>query len=582
MHPKAVSRRSGSPRGAQGPLGAGLVASLALALAGCTGSIDAGPGNGPSGARPNDPARDPQGAGGQPPATAAPAGVSAGAAPLRRLNAVQYRNTVQDLLGLGELVAEGALPPDDAIGDERFVSNVHRPVQGSDLDRYADLAESIARRATQDLPALLACDPSGGNEAACLDGFIESFGKRAFRRPLTSLEVDRARTLVAAGRADGGLASGVRLLVQGLLQSASFLYLVEPAPAAEAGKVVALDDWALASRLSYFFLNSMPDSELFAAAEGGRLAKVDEVAAQASRLMGTQRFRDTVANFHQQWLETGELRSAEKDVQLFPAWNEALRTAMLEEPRRFVEFVMKDGDGKLATLLHARYSVLSGPLYELYGVPRPAGASATAWQKADLDPEQRSGLITQAGIMASLASEDRTSFIRRGKLIRAGLLCTPVPDPPPGVDASETDVPATADARARAAVHRDKPECASCHALFDPLGFAFENFDAIGRYRTTENGKPVDARTEIIATETLNGPVRDAIDMIDKLAAAPEVQRCVATQWLRFALGRDDSVDDAASLTAALQGFRASEGKVTDLLLGLARSDSFRYQKVKP
>jgi hypothetical protein len=562
-----------------------MAAGLAIGAVGCTGSIGAGAGQpSPSagstatgrGAGPDQPA---PGA----PASPAPAGVTAGAAPLRRLNADQYRNTVQDLLGLGALVSDGSLPPDDSIGDERFVSNVHRPVQGSDLDRYASLAETIARKASADLPVLLGCDPTGSGEASCLAGFIERFGRRAFRRPLTPVEVERARMLVAAGRAEGGdLANGVRLLVQATLQSASFLYLVEAAPAAQVGNVVALDDWALASRLSYFFLNSMPDAELFAAAEAGRLSRAGEVQGQSSRLMATPRFRETVANFHTQWLETAELRAAEKDGQLFPAWNEALRTAMLEEPRRFVEFVMREGDGKLTTLLGASYSVLTGPLYALYGVVPPTGAAAGTWQKADLDPGQRSGLLTQAGMMASLAKEDRTSFIRRGKLIRAALLCTPVPDPPPGVDASETSVPATTDARARAAAHRDKPECAACHALFDPLGFAFENYDAIGRFRTTENGRPIDAQTEIIATEALNGPVRDALDLVAKLAGAAEVQRCVATQWLRFALGREDSPDDVPSLTAALQGFEAGGGKVTDLLLGLAQSDSFRYQKVKP
>jgi hypothetical protein len=560
----------------------GLAAGLLLGLAGCTGSIGAA---GPTvGARPTEPGVPPgrdgaPGAGPGPGAPAAPAGVTAGAAPLRRLNAFQYRNTIQDLLGLGDLVTEGMLPPDDSIGDERFVSNVHRTVQGSDLDRYATLADAIARKATADLPALLGCDPSGAGEAACLTSFIERFGRRAYRRPLSAVEVERARTLLNAGRSGGDLGNGIRLLVQAMLQSASFLYLVEPA-AAEVGKVVALDSWALASRLSYFFLNSMPDGDLFAAAESGRLARPEEVAGQALRLMGTRRFRDTVTTFHEQWLETGELKAVEKDAELFPAWNDDLRAALLEEPRRFVDHVMSEGDGRLATLLSASYSVLSGPLYDLYGVSRPV--NATGWQKAELDPDQRSGLLTQAGIMASLAKEDRTSFIRRGKLIRAGLLCTPVPDPPPGVDASEMNVPATSDARTRAAVHRDRPECASCHALFDPLGFAFEGYDAIGRFRTTENGKPIDAQTEIIATEALNGPVRDAIDMASKLAGATEVQRCVATQWLRFALGRDDSADDVPSLSGALQSFQAGGGKVTDLLVGLAKSDSFRYQKVKP
>jgi hypothetical protein len=590
---------TGVPRGCSGwpkRLSA-LVFSLGLAAGACSGDI--GPGKSPGGSA-ADPA-NPGKPGGQmnpgspsnpsnpgsmmdpgKPATPAPAGVSASAAPLRRLNTDQYKNTIQDLLGAGDLVVEGSTPPDEAISEERFFSNTARPVQGSDVDKYANLAEGIAKKAVTALPTLLGCDANGANEASCVNGFIQSFGKRAYRRPLTPAEVERAKAVYMTGRTGADVANGVRLVVQAFLQAPSFLYLVESSSPGTPGAIVAIDQWAMASRLSYFFLNSMPDADLFSAAEGGKLASADEIGQQATRLTGTQRFRDMVSNFHSQWLELNGLKAAEKDVKLFPAWNDALRTAMLEEPRRFVEYVMKDGDGRLDTLLTAPFSVISGPLYELYGVKAPAGAAATGWAKVDLDPTQRAGLLTQPGVMAQLASEDRTSFIRRGRLVRAGLLCTPVPDPPPGVDASEGMIPATADARTRAAAHRDKPECASCHAIFDPLGFAFENYDATGRFRAMENGKPVDAKTEIAFTTALNGPVTDAIDMVKKLAAADEVRECVAKQWMRFALGRDDNGDDAASLKAAMGGFKAGNWKIADLLMAVARSDSFRYQKVKP
>jgi hypothetical protein len=240
------------------------------------------------------------------------------------------------------------------------------------------------------------------------------------------------------------------------------------------------------------------------------------------------------------------------------------------------------GDGKVDTLLSAPFSVLSGPLYDLYGVPKPAGAAADAWTKVDLNPKQRAGLLTQAGLMASLAKEDRTSFIRRGKLVREGMLCTPIPDPPPGVDASESMIPATADARERARLHRDKPECAACHALFDQLGFAFEEYDAIGRFRTMDVGKPVDASTDITMTATLNGHVTDAIDLATKLAGSEEAKTCVARMWLRFGLGRMETPDDDATLKEVVSGFKAGGWKVTELLAALAKSDSFRYQKVKP
>jgi hypothetical protein len=560
---------------------------LALLLAaGCSGNISGGETPGRPGAptAPTGSTLPPGSAGGgsMTPAPPAPSGVMASAAPLRRLTGDQFRNTIQDLLGLGDLATEAALPPDESISNERFLSNVTRPVQGSDVDRYADLAEAIARKATANLPPLLGCDAGGANETACIGTFIERFGKRAFRRPLTQGEVGRAKALYMAGRASGDVANGVRLVVQAMLQSPSFLYLFEPAPGAAPGKIVQVDPWAMAARLSYFFLDSMPDNDLLAAAEAGQLASPEQVTTQATRLMTTQRFRDMVTKFHTEWLELGELRSVDKDAKLFPAWSEPLRAAMLEEPRRFVDYVMHEGDGKLETLLTAPFSILSGPLYDLYGVARPAGAAADAWQKVALDPKQRGGLLTQAGIMASLAKEDRTSFIRRGRMVREGVLCTPVPDPPAGVDASETKVPASADARMRAAIHRDKPECASCHALFDPLGFAFEPYDAIGRFRTTENGKPIDSQTEVSATRALDGAVKDAVDLVGKLAGADEVRECVAKQWLRFALGREETGDDAGTLGEVMNGFKSNGWKVTDLLLAVARSDSFRYQKVKP
>jgi hypothetical protein len=579
--PLRAKRPSRSRRRLMSP----LAVSLALIAGACSGSIKDNPGapGSPGGSgTPTNPGGpgNPAGPGGAP-AAVAPQGVMASVAPLRRLNGDQFRNTIQDLLGLGDLATEAALPPDESISNERFLSNVTRPVQGSDVDRYADLAEAIARKAVANLPPVLGCDAGGSNENGCVESFIAQFGKRAFRRPLTQTEVGRAKALYMTGRSNGGdVANGVRLVIQAMLQSPSFLYLVEPAPGADPGKVVAVDPWAMASRLSYFFLNSMPDGDLFTAAQNGQLATPEQVAQQATRLTGTPRFRDMVANFHSQWLELGELKSADKDAKLFPAWNDQLRAALLEEPRRFVDYVMHDGDGKLETLLTAPYSVLSGPLYDFYGAPKPA--STTDWQKTNLDPKQRAGLLTQAGLMASLAKEDRTSFIRRGKLIREGVLCTPVPDPPPGVDASEAMVPATADARQRAAIHRDKPECASCHALFDPLGFAFEGYDAIGRFRTTENGKPINSATEISQTKALDGSVKDAIEMVGKLAQADEVRECVARQWLRFSLGREENNDDAATLGEAMNGFKTNGWKVTDLLLAIARSDSFRYQKVKP
>jgi hypothetical protein len=553
---------------------------LALAMAGgCSGNIDTG--NGPTGTPPPSMG----GGGGQPtpPGNIPPAGggvpasASAGVAPLRRLNADQYRNTVQDLLGVTDAIDAGSLPADEAIGG-RFISNVVRPVQGVDVERYAGLAETLARKAVLNLNGLVGCDPSGAGEAACIAKFIDSFGRRAYRRPLTRAEADRATALYTAGRTGADPSNGVRLVVQGLLQSVNFLYLFEPAPAGMGGKVVAIDPWAMASRLSYFFLNSMPDNDLFTAAAANQLASADQIVKQATRLMGTPRFIATAQSFHGQWLDLADLPTAEKDSTLFPRWSAEVRSALVEETPRFVEQVLRQGDGTLASLLSAHYTMVSPALFDFYGLPH----TGTGWQKVDLDPTQRAGLFTQAGLLASLAHEDRTSYIERGKLVREALLCTKVPEPPPGIDTSETKIPATADARMRAALHRSDPACASCHSLFDPVGFTFEKYDATGFYRTADNGKPIDTSGDLTDTQHVNGPVRDAVDLMGKLAVADEVRECVARQWMRFALGREETPADAPSLVATVAGFKDGGWKVSALLASLARSDAFRYQTAKP
>jgi len=548
------------------------VTGLALAglLAACQGSIDNGPGK--TGGDKPDPGMDkPVKPGDR--STAPPAGASAGVAPLRHLTASQYRNTVRDLLGIEDPVPPSALPADEVIAD-RFYSNVVTPLQSIDLDKYASAAQALAGKAAANLPALLPCDPKATSDAACAGKFIETFGKRAYRRPLTGVEIDRLKTVYAAG---GDFASGIAQVIEALLQSPKFLYLTEPVPR-ESGKIVGVDHWAMASRLSYFLLESMPDEPLFAAAEAGQLATADQVAAQAMRLMADKRFHDTLGAFHDGWLQLGDLAGAEKDAATFPAaaWNPALKAALAEESRRFIEHVFTEGDRKVGTLLSAPFSFLSGPLYAHYGLP---ASTSAAWAKVDLPKDQRAGILTQAGLLASLAHENRTSYILRGKMIREALFCAKVP-PPPGNVPPEMNVSPTASARERAAQHRADPACASCHELFDPIGFAFETYDAVGRYRAKDGGGPIDTRIDLTQTMALNGPVASALELAQKLAGADEVRDCVARQWMRYALGRNDAAEDEPSFKAASKAFRDAGGTLPDLMVAIARSDALRFQKV--
>jgi hypothetical protein len=502
---------------------------------------------------------------------------AAGVAPLRRLTREQYANTVRDLLGFTDGVAAD-LPVDEGAGG--FFSNAIAPVTELQLEKYRGAAEQLAWRAVRNLPALVPCDPGDAGEPACASRFIAQFGRRAYRRPLTAVEQRRYQAVFVQGRAASDFAGGIRLVLETMLQSIHFLYFSEEMPSGPSGTVVPLSRAALASRLSYFLWNSTPDPTLLAAAEAGALDTDDGVAAQAVRMIADARFRDAATSFHLQWLGVTELEGKEKLKKIHPLWSEELRAAMREETVRFVDHVLRDGDGRLATLLTAHFSFLGGPLYALYGI-EPASA-AGGWQKVALDPTQRAGLLTQASVMTVHAHWDRSSLVHRGKLIRERLLCETLPPPPPDVNTTLPAADPKVSTRERFEQHRSDVSCARCHRLIDPLGAPFEVYDGIGNFRTMDGPAPVDSEGELRGTRASDGPVRSAVELVERLAAADEVRACVARQWLRFALGREEVPEEAASLTRALQAFRDSDYRIPALLVAITRTDAFRYQKVAP
>jgi hypothetical protein len=506
-----------------------------------------------------------------------PEAAAVAAAPLRRLTQEQYRRSVRDLLGLKD--PELDLPIDEGAGG--FYGNTIAPVSELHLDKYGRAAELLARQAAARLPSLLPCDPKKVGEDRCAAAFIEGFGRRAFRRPLTQEELAGYRTVYTAGRKRSDFAGGIRLAVQAFLQSPHFLYLLEPAPVARKGVAAPVAPYALASRLSYFLWGTTPDGALLEAAAAGALATPEQVAAQARRMMGDPRFADTLTSFHLQWLDVVELPGKEKRNKIYPLFNEKLRDAMREETVRFVDEVVRRGDGRLDTLLTARFSVVGGPLFELYGLGAKSGAEA-AFRRVEFDPKQRAGILTQASVMAVHSHWDKSSLVLRGKLIRERLLCTTLPPPPPDVNNTLPQADPKVSARERFEEHRSDVSCARCHRLIDPLGAPFEMYDGIGAYRTKDGPQPVDPEGELRGTARSDGPVKDAVELADRLAAAEEVRSCVARQWFRYALGRDEEGEDAASLQTASRAFRESGYRIPPLLLAIATSDAFRFQKVSP
>jgi hypothetical protein len=495
-------------------------------------------------------------------------------APLRRLTREQYDNSIRDLLGV-EGQPSLALAADEKLA--AFFSNSISPVSRLSVEQYRDAAEELAAAAVEArLDELAGCSGAEQN-AGCADHFIQSFGRRAFRRPLSAEEATRYRGLFDANQARG-FGEGIRVVLQTLLQSSNFVYHLELAPAPAGALVAPLDGYELASRLSFALWDTSPDNELLDAAGAGMLDTKQGLRAQAERLIGSDRAKDALSSFHVQWLGLDALLDTNKDAQLFPQFNDALKRAMRDEAVGFADFVIRRGDGRLETLLSAPFTVASPAVLSLYGTTAPAAADGTV----QLDPTQRAGLLTQGAFLSAHSHPNQTSPVHRGLSVRKNLLCTDLPDPPANVNNNPPAPDPNATTRQRFEQHRADPTCAGCHQLLDPIGVGFENYDAIGRYRGDENGLPIDANGELVSAGTASGAFSGAVELAKKLATSPEVRSCVQKQWFRFSLGRFEGPEDACTLQGLAADFEASDFDVKTLLLSLVTSDAFRYRKVEP
>jgi Protein of unknown function (DUF1592)/Protein of unknown function (DUF1588)/Protein of unknown function (DUF1595)/Protein of unknown function (DUF1587)/Protein of unknown function (DUF1585) len=496
---------------------------------------------------------------------------------LRRLTRAQYDNTVRDLLGIDTDPAQDFGLDEE---DGGFASNDRAPVESLQVERYQTAAEGLASKAVANLTTLAPCAPPKGTEAACLDDFLHRVGRRAYRRPLTSDEIASYTQLFAVGKgASGDFKSGLELVIGTLLQSPHFLYRPELGDSAGASE----DGWPLtpyetASRLSFFLQNTMPDDEMLDAAETGKLVTVDDVAFQARRLLDGAKVRDTLVSFHEQWLEMEGLSALEKDMSVYPEFTPEVRTAMQDELRELADYIIRQGDARLETLLTANFSFLRPPLYSVYGLPAPQGTSATdPPARVTLPAGQRAGVMTLASVMAEHGHPDQSSLVKRGYMVLDKLLCTVPPPPPPNVDNTVPKPDPNVSTRVRFAQHRADAKCKGCHDLMDPLGIAFEIYDGMGRFRKTDGGKPVDATSALAGTDR-DGPVKDAVELMGRLAKASQVRTCMATQWFRYAFGRADTADDEGIVATALDQFARADYRIPDLMVGLATTKAFRHR----
>jgi hypothetical protein len=492
-----------------------------------------------------------------------------GDSPVRPLTSAQWENTVRDLFA-GVVDPTGLFPPTQiAAGYSTFVSaNIVSEAKAEDI---LVAAETIARRATLDLPGLLQC-AEGQAEQDCVAAFVDRFGLHAYRRPLRDTE----RTILMSlyGVPDFDLTERVGMIIEAALQSPQFLYIDDTGGEPAGEGIEQLDDYAMAQRLSYFFWNTMPDDSLFTAAAEGRLSDAAGVRAEAARMIDDPRALQTVAAFHRDWLQVFGLEEVQKDPQVYPIFSPVVAHSMMGEIDRFVDHVVFDQNGTLRDLLTSRATYSDAMLDDLYGT-FSGSSGPDDFRPVALPANQRSGLLTRAAFLSKHAHNAASSPIARGVFVIRNLLCQDLVIPP-GLVAGEIPLVEGGTIRERFAVHRSQEACAACHDKIDPLGFAFESYDGVGMFRTLyENGREIETTGNY---EDLGIGFENAIELTDRLVESSLVRDCYATQWFRYAIGRVET-DDDCSLIPLRTRFGASGGNVKDLLLGIAESDAFRYRR---
>lgn len=552
------------------------LACLLLAFAGCTpatmtsGDPDEPPAPGqepPDGQRDAGP-DDPQDAGTLGDFAAPPVeedelpAFEAQAPAMRRLTRAQYGNCVTDLLGPVNLPVD--LDPDNPIHGFTSIGAREVTIAPRAAEQFEAAAFDVAgqvfgngeRRA-----GLVGCDPADG---ACVRDFLNRFGRLAWRRALTGEEMDELAGLHAE------LSSTLRdpwkaleYTVAAVLQSPFFLFRVEQG---EGGRYTDLE---LASRLSFLIWNTAPDDALLAAAERGELATPAGIEAQARRLLADPRAREAMRHFWGEYFVLDRLDGLTKDAALFPQYTPTLGGAMKREIEGLLDHLVFTQDTDIRTLLTTRTAFIDNELAALYGLPPVEGPGH---QQVELPPDSpRGGLLATGGVLALNAHNTVSSPTFRGKFIQNNILCFDIPAPPPGIPELEEGAGGEETTREKLARHASNPSCNGCHQFMDPLGVALENFDAIGAFRTTEHGLPIDASAEYDGV-AFEGPR----ELGQLLRPRDEVAACFARRLYRHGMGQLESEAEEIAVRDLTRAFAGEGHRFQGLILALVTSDAFR------
>lgn len=436
-------------------------------------------------------------------------------------------------------------------------------VTSAHVDAYLAAAEKLADFAAADPDKLVACDWAG-DRGTCGRSLVTDLGRRLFRRPLTSDEVERYAALAAQGDATAGVATALHAM----LISPAFLYRSELGEQTEGGRY-RLTPYEIATALSYTFIGTTPPVELLAAAQHGELDRATGIEQWARTLLADPRARQQVGELVVQWTGAQTVLAADKRADLYPDW-EAARASLGAETRAFAAHVIFDGTGTFEELMTADYTVVDATAAAFYGL--------TGTGRVTYPAGTRAGLLGHAAVLATTAHSDQTSPVLRGVLVRRNFLCQELPPPPPFAGGLP-DIDANATTRERFAMHSQSPTCKSCHRYIDPVGFGLERFDAVGRIRDTENGKPIDSSGDMVDVEHLgsgtSAPFTTLPALARTIADSHAAQSCFVRQYLRFSRGVRETLAERCARLRIEDRFIAAGGDIRELMVQSVLSPDF-------
>ena len=424
---------------------------------------------------------------------------------------------------------------------------------------------------------IFVCRPtSTRGEEACARKIIDGLSRRAYRKPVTAADVEPLLEVYRAGRTAKDFDAGIELALEALLSSPRFLIRVEAEPpGASPGSTFRFNDLDLASRLSFFLWRSIPDDELLTVAARGRLRDPAVLTKQVVRMLADQRASRLTNDFVEQWLQIRNIYSHEPDARLFGGFDPTLRDAMVRETQLFFASQVRE-DRPLQELLRANYTFLNAALARHYGIDDVYGSH---FRRVTLSDERRFGLLGQASILTVSSYPDRTSVVLRGKWVLDNLLGAPPPPPPPDVPPLKENSPDAKPAalRERMEQHRSNPTCASCHSKMDPLGFALENFDAVGRWRATDGGAAIES-TVTLSGKTVDTPAAFREAILDEGEGA--FVRTVIEKLLTYSLGRGVTYADAPVVRRIARELARTDYRWSSLVLAIVQSDPFQQRRI--